>query len=112
MPVRWVIHSSEVVKQRASRWLSTTHAGTAIPVPTIRALCMAAFRDGRLQRRQPTTRSRKLSRIGESFRQSEFARPPLGTGEARRPLLEERSKTLAMVGGRNHRALGERLPVE
>src|SRR5262245_10260656 len=47
IPVRWVIHSSDVVKQRASRWLSTTHSGTAIPVPMIFALRMAAFRDRR-----------------------------------------------------------------
>ena len=45
IPVRWVIHSSDVVKQRASRWLSTTQSGTAIPVPMIFDLRMAAFRD-------------------------------------------------------------------
>ena len=44
MPVRWVIHSSDVVKQRASRWLSTTQSGTAIPVPMILALRITAFR--------------------------------------------------------------------
>ena len=48
IPVRWVIHSSDVVKQRASRWLSTTQSGTAIPVPMIFDFRMAAFRDRRV----------------------------------------------------------------
>ena len=33
------IIAPEVAKQRASRWLSTTHGGTAMPVATIRFMC-------------------------------------------------------------------------
>src|SRR5262249_15761603 len=115
MPVRWVIHSSEVAKHCDSRWLSTTQSGTAIPVPMIFDFFICTFRrptapptvlsaSEQCQGKESRALAR-LSRVG-------LPTPPTcsAPGEARRPLLEERSQPFAVILPLDHHALDQSLP--
>src|SRR5262245_60218222 len=112
IPLRWVIHSSDVVKQRASRWLSTTQSGTAIPVPMIFALRMTAFRDGRVRTPPAYYPLPNAVKDSECLAPRELRPNALVAGEPRSPLLEERLQALPMIGSGDHPPLRQGLPVE
>src|SRR3990172_171568 len=107
MPVRCVIHSSEVVKHRASRWLSTTQSGTAIPVPMILAFFISAFRRGDC--RLPYYSPRRTVKERNGARRQGLAAVSW-TAEARGPLLEEGSQALAVILRFDHQPLRQPLP--
>src|SRR5215831_19226534 len=98
IPVRWVIHSSDVVKQRASRWLSTTQSGTAMPVPMIFALRMAAFREGRVTAAASLLPALESCQgFGITSIAGTCGAPALRASEPGRALLEERPEAFAVV---------------